>query len=350
LSPTIRLVSPKTLDGDEFLSPRRGGISKVRGKCKTARSFLFRRRQPKYHYLPVYNCLDTIARGTANTITAHLRDDTEFKMDEDEINPDNAVAEGHEQPAAEILQLLAYPENVVDLPEMQIMYQRGLSSKAMGLRYKKDILNAVFCIVGVQVNRMPTTNSHGLHQTCMTIFSQLVENNGQNLLANTIGLFVYLPNQTIPADVYQYLVDFCTKEVNKESRAATKATKVVVTEQEASMILRGKIIFDTYCSAKNAVNNLMNPLYREPKSGENTSGVLMQVRMTLYKDHMKSLQREKLMRESRNLAELKGKSNAADREAWIVAKLVDYVDGEFDADWYPSGWMIFCLCGKPAGA
>jgi hypothetical protein len=84
------------------------------------------------------------------------------------------------------------------------------------------------------------------------------------------------------------------------------------------MILRGKIIFDTYCSAKNAVNNLMNPLYRKPKSGENISGVLLQVRMTLYKDHMKSLQREKLMRESRNLAELKGKSNAADREAWIV--------------------------------
>jgi hypothetical protein len=82
----------------------------------------------------------------------------------------------------------------------------------------------------------------------MTIFSQLVENNGQNLLANTIGLFVYLPNQTIPADVYQYIVDFCTKEVDKASRAATKATKVVVTEQKESMILRGKIIFDTHCT------------------------------------------------------------------------------------------------------
>lgn len=270
-------------------------------------------------------------------------------MDEDEVNVDNAVVEGNEEPVTEILQLLEYPENVVDLPETQIMYQRGMSSKASGLRYKKDILFTVFCIVGIQVNRMPTTNTHALHQTCMTIFTQLVENNGRNLLANTIGLFVYLPNQAIPTEVYQYLVDFCTKEVNQETRAATKATKVVVSVVEASMILRGKIIFDAYCSARNAVNNMMNPLYREPKSGENISGVLLQVRMTLYKDHVKSLQRDKLMRESRKLDDLKGKEKAVDREAWIVAKLADYVEGEFDPDWYPSGWMIFCLCGKPAG-
>ena len=91
-------------------------------------------------------------------------------MDEDEANLDNAVVEGNEELVSEILQLLEYPENVVDLPETQIMYQRGMSSKAKGLRYKKDILFTVICIVGIQVNRMQTTNTHALHQTYLTIF------------------------------------------------------------------------------------------------------------------------------------------------------------------------------------
>ena len=269
-------------------------------------------------------------------------------MIEEEIL-ENPVNEGAEEAVNEILQLLAYPEAVVDLPEMQIMHQRAIVTKPKLEKYKKEFFVAVCCLVGIQVGRMPTTNLQCVYQSCSTIYTQLLEGGGLNLLSNTIGLFIYLPNQTFPAEIYQYLVDFCTKEINKESRAAAKATKVVVSEVEAAMILRGKSIFDTYSSTRTAINNTMNPLFREPKSGENISGVLLQIRMTLHQAHLKNIQREKFMRESRSLPEFKQKSKSVEREAWITKKLSDYVNGEFDVDWYPSGWMIFCLCGVPAG-
>ena len=221
---------------------------------------------------------------------------------------ENPVNEGAEEAINEILQLLAYPELVVDLPEKQTMHQRAVGTKPKLEKYKKEFFVAVCCLVGIQVGRMPTTNIQCVYQSCSTIYTQLLESGGANLLANTIGLFIYLPNQTFPAEIYQYLVDFCTKEINKESRAAAKATKVVVSEVEAAMILRGKSIFDTYSSTRTAVNNTMNPLFREPKSGENISGVLLQIRMTLHQAHLKSIQREKFMRESRSLPEFKQKS------------------------------------------
>ena len=249
----------------------------------------------------------------------------------------------------EITSLCAYPENVVDLPEIQIMYQRSLLSKSNSLNFKKQMHSSVCCVSGIEVGRMPTAAMPAVYQSTMTVYSNLIMKGGEYLILNTIGLFVHLPGTTIPADVLQYLVDFCSKEMNKESRAATKATKVVVTAEEGNNILLGKAIFDIYSSTRTAVNNQYNPLFREPTSGENITGVLLQVRMTLFRAHQKGLFREKLMRESKNIAEFKNKSNASDRETWITSRLGNFKEVDFDEDWYPNGWMIFCLCGKPAG-
>lgn len=275
-------------------------------------------------------------------------------MDEENVtNGDDVIAvvvpEVVDEIQGEILSLCAYPENVADLPETQIMQQRSILSKPKLEKYKREFFNAVCCLVGIEVGRMPTANISSVYQSCMTIYSNLLLRGGENLLLNTIGLFVYLPGATFPAEVLQHLVDFCSKEMNKESRAATKATKVVVTAAESNGILLGKFIFDTYSAMKTAVNNQYNPLYREPKSGENITGVLLQVRMTLFRAHQKILFREKLMRESKNLAEFKNKCNQSDRDVWITSRQVNFKEVDFDVDWYPNGWMIFCLCGKPAG-
>lgn len=268
--------------------------------------------------------------------------------DDDLANVVDAPEVGNENPT-EILPLCAYPENIVDLPEIQVMHQRSLLSKPKLEKYKKEFFTAVCCLVGIEVGRMPTANLPTVYQSCMTIYSSLLTKGGESLLLNTIGLFIYLPGTTFPPEILQHLVDFCSKEMNKDSRAATKATKVVVSAAESNSILLGKFIFDTYCSTRTAVNNQYNPLYREPKSGENISGVLLQVRMTLFRSHQKSLFREKLMRESKNLAEFKNKSNQSDRDTWITNRLINFKDVDFDVDWYPNGWMIFCLCGKAAG-
>jgi hypothetical protein len=106
-------------------------------------------------------------------------------------------------------------------------------------------------------------------RSTMTVYSNLILKGGENLIMNMIGLFVHLPESTIPPNALQHLVDFCSKEMNKDSRAATKATKVVGTAAEGNNILLGKAIFDIYSSTRTAVNNQYNPLFRGPKSGEN---------------------------------------------------------------------------------
>ena len=189
----------------------------------------------------------------------------------------------------EIVYLCAYPENVVDLPEIEIMQQRSLFLKSNSLNFKKQVHTSVCCMTGIEVGRMPTAARSTVCQSSMTVYSNLITKGGENLLLNTIGLFAYLPGSTIPSDVLQYLVDFCSKEMNKERRAATKATKVVVTAAEVNNILLGKAIFDIYSSTRTAVNNQYNLVFREPKSGENITGVVLHVRMTLCRAHEKGL-------------------------------------------------------------
>ena len=56
----------------------------------------------------------------------------------------------------EILQLLRYPENVVDQPEAAKMLTAALQSKSKMEKYKKDFFNTVCCLVGSEVGDSPT--------------------------------------------------------------------------------------------------------------------------------------------------------------------------------------------------
>lgn len=247
-------------------------------------------------------------------------------MDNEEVANEGGVADAVAEVPGELLQLLPYPENVVDIPETQMMQLKSVLSKSKLDKYKKEFFITVCCLVGIEVGRKETSNMSSLYQQCMTIYAGLLNDNGSALLLNTIGLFVYLPNATFPPEIYQSLLEFCAKEFKNESRAASKATKVVVTPSEAQCILRGKVIFDTYSDTRKLVNNQYNNLHREPTSGENLSGVLLQVRMTLFKAYRKGLERDKFMRESKNLPEYAGKGEATDREAWINGKLADFTE------------------------
>jgi hypothetical protein len=62
--------------------------------------------------------------------------------------------------------------------------------------------------------------------------------------------------------------------------------------------------------------------------------------MTHFRAHQKGLFREKLMRESKNLAEFKNKSNPGDRETWVTSRLGNFKEVDFDEDWYPNGWIL----------
>ena len=253
----------------------------------------------------------------------------------------------------EILQLLRYPENVVDQPEAAKMLTAALQSKSKMEKYKKDFFNTVCCLVGLEVGDSPTTHLNDIYQRCMTIYSKLLENNGAALLANTIGIFVHLPGGAFPSDILQFLLSFLTKGFNLETRTAAKALKVVSSEAETSTLMRGKVVWDTFMDTKKTVNNVHNPLYREPKSGENLAGVLLQIRMTLHKENAKDLEKSRLLRVSRTMPEFIGfaKSNiiANARMAWNNTKMLDFNYAGFEDDWYPAVWMIFFLCGLPAG-
>ena len=53
-----------------------------------------------------------------------------------------------ESESGEILQLLSYPENVVDQPESVKMLTVATQSKSKMEKYKKDFFNTVCCLVG----------------------------------------------------------------------------------------------------------------------------------------------------------------------------------------------------------
>jgi hypothetical protein len=57
----------------------------------------------------------------------------------------------------EIIQLLKYPENVIDQPEAAKMLIAALQSKSKMEKYKKDWFNTVCCLVGLEVGDSPTT-------------------------------------------------------------------------------------------------------------------------------------------------------------------------------------------------
>lgn len=253
-----------------------------------------------------------------------------------------------ESESGEILQLLSYPENVVDQPESVKMLTVATQSNSKMEKYKKDFFNTIYCLVGLEIGDSPTTNINDIYQRYMTIYGKLLESNGAALLANTVGIFVHLPGTTFPKDVYQSLLNFTTKAFNLETRTASQALKVVTSEAESSILMRREIVWETYQDTKRTVNNLHNPLYREPKSGENLAGVLLQIRMTLHKANAKDLERSRLLRVSRTMPEFLGfaKSNSisASRMAWNSSKLTEFNYSGFEEDWYPAIWMVsYCV-------
>ena len=75
--------------------------------------------------------------------------------------------------------------------------------------------------------------------------------------------------------------------------------------------------------------------------------------MALHKANAKDLERSRLLRVSRTMPEFLGfakcKIIAAARLAWNTSKLTEFNYTGFEDDWYPTVWMIFFLCGLPAG-
>ena len=57
---------------------------------------------------------------------------------------------------------------------------------------------------------------------------------------------MHLPGTTFPKDIYQSLLNFTTKAFNLETRTASKALKVVASEAESSVLMRGEIVSETY--------------------------------------------------------------------------------------------------------
>ena len=83
-----------------------------------------------------------------------------------------------ESESGEILQLQSYPENVMGQPESVKMLTVATQSKSKMEKYKKDFLNTVCCLVGLEIGDSPTTNLNDIYQKCMTLYGKLPESNG----------------------------------------------------------------------------------------------------------------------------------------------------------------------------
>jgi hypothetical protein len=195
-----------------------------------------------------------------------MMDDNVDENDGQQVAIAESAALDNDSEPGEIIQLLKYPENVIDQPEAAKMLTAALQSKSKIDKYKKDWFCTVYCLVGLAVGDSPTTHLNDMYQRCMTIYNKLLETNGAALLANTIGIFVHLPGGAFPSDILQLLLSFLTKGFNLETRTAAKALKVVTSEAETSILMRGKVVWGTFMDTKKTVHDVHNPLYREPKS------------------------------------------------------------------------------------
>jgi hypothetical protein len=121
---------------------------------------------------------------------------------------ESAALDNDSEPG-EIIQLLKYPENVIDQPEAAKMLTAALQSKSKIDKYKKDWFSTVYCLVGLAVGDSPTTHLNDMFQRCMTIYNKLLETNGAALLANTIGIFVH----SSPVTFFSFCSVFLPKDL-----------------------------------------------------------------------------------------------------------------------------------------
>jgi len=149
-----------------------------------------------------------------------------------------------------------------------------------------------------------------------------------------------------------FLQAFVNKDIPKESKKMSRQTKVV-DDQARRICDVGKEIWDMFHDGVKQCN-VFNPLYVPPKSGQNISGVLLQIREGVFKTDTLRRMHDSAYLKAMRQDEFKGKKDLATVSArnLFIKKEIDKnlsKEDKFTTDWYPPFWLLFVYFGVPCG-
>ena len=121
-----------------------------------------------------------------------------------------------------------------------------------------------------------------IHRTCYVAFGKYLLDGGRAFILNTTAILLQLtPSGGWPDSVYPSLEQFTLKEYNLATKEARKIVGTEADRGKANSLMRGSEIWTTFKAAQKSANTY-NSSWRKLKSGENKSGLLTQIRESLW--------------------------------------------------------------------
>ena len=206
----------------------------------------------------------------------------------------------------------------------------------------------ICCLIGQET----TTNSDkmhlsDLHKTCYVAFGKYLADGGRSFILNTTAILHQLmPANSWPEGVLSSLEKFTTKEFNLATKEARKIIGAESYIGRGNSLMRGNEIWNTFKAAQKSAN-IYNSSWGKLKSGENKSGLLYQIRESLWPRE----ERQKNIKRIQTRALSKKFDNDEAKAAWITSE-TDAANrniAAFNPKWFPSGWLAFVYLGYPSG-
>ena len=133
------------------------------------------------------------------------------------------------------------------------------------------------CVIGASiVTRDSTMSLNDIYLSCYTRYVSFFVGNYFQIIHSGHGLFQNVPDGKIPDIVLEKSKEFLVRD--NPGEVPTNLNSVV----EGIRVKKGKEIWEVYKEAKREVVNVCNLLVREIKSGENKTGVLLEIREKLF--------------------------------------------------------------------
>jgi len=133
------------------------------------------------------------------------------------------------------------------------------------------------------VTKEPKTNMNEIHMIAYNKFVNIDRNDYFAIINSGHGLFQNVEKK-LPDFVVQRLREWLTEDLVGNNEAIHTPVRKK----------KGEKIWQTFTDARHEVNNLANPRVRECKSGENMTGILLEVRERMFIEDRSRIRKDEL--------------------------------------------------------
>ena len=201
------------------------------------------------------------------------------------------------------------------------------------------------------LNKGPKVHSDTLKLNAATMYIHYCDANFQELKLQGMKIGVFSGLSQLPRGLDTYLTSKIGKKSSYDVGRLPANLKKKSTEEQDQWIL-GYNIFQTFDEVKKMVVNTLGPLYTTPlPSGHSKEGALLRLRMSLYKPLHEEHQRDLCVKEYQKKCKQQQLPTTINQKLKYLEehmpKRLEKI-GEFQMSWFPTGWLTFCLMGKPS--